>query len=216
MKKVFYLLIILCLVLTSCTSTKETQISKDEKTASEILQKDEDKIDYHKFGPGTYEVGKDIPAGEYEVLWSSYVSILTDKSILDGGEIIDLADGFSIIRYVEVNDGEFLKIEDDDEINQSENGEECFVYPADEFPPYESDIYILGTYKVGKDIPAGNYKVTLVDGETSGYVAREEYPIGKNARTIVSANIKGPTDLLLEEGEYVKLSGGAQLNMNDQ
>ncbi|SHK08921.1 hypothetical protein SAMN02745248_01757 [Hathewaya proteolytica DSM 3090] len=95
---------------------------------------------------GTYIVGKDFPKGEYLFLsqGESYYKI----SRVEKGTTVTVAEGFIIGRkYLALNNDEVFEVDSVD------------MYHAKETP--EIDIkknkFIKGMYKVGKDIPAGEY-----------------------------------------------------------
>lgn len=202
MRKVFYLLFILCLVLTGCAATSDSEEVVDEKQDKEVIQKDEKDItsSTNYYEPGTYKVGVDIPAGEYEVIGSSYIGITDDST----GYIID-NDSSTKVNYIRVFDGETLTVVDSFDV-------ECFIIPESEADGIDLPEYTEGRYKVGKDIPAGNYQLISENG--NGYYAISKYPIGN---TFGESNIKeneifdDSTYVTVNEGDYLYLDAFTKL-----
>ncbi len=113
-----------------------------------------------------YRVGIDIPQGEYLLTLSpneNYASF-TRFEDTDEFDIIQI-DNFEGNRYfVTVKDGEYFKLNN------------CFATPVENINAFENanDWFTEGMYRVGVDISAGDYKLTLVDGEDFGSYKRLE------------------------------------------
>ncbi len=110
-------------------------------------------------GDGQYKIGTDLPAGEYYIKCNSinlYVEISSDSS----GELDSIISNLNTEGgvYVTVRDGEYLKVD----------GGEIFNITDIEIEP-ENGYYPAGQYKVGEDIPAGEYTLEALDGE-EGYI----------------------------------------------
>ena len=106
---------------------------------------------------GQFKVGSDLPSGEYIAIGEGYVELAKDSSG-DLGHII-FNDNFKGRRYVEAHDGEYIKL-----IGALK------LYPVSEMPKLEISLDKIpeGQYKIGADIPAGEYKITT---EGNGYYA---------------------------------------------
>ena len=149
----------------------------------------ESKIVFHE--PSMYKVGADLEAGEYYVLpiesdQSVYVCVTSDSN---GDDILDnsFQEG---PHYITVSDGQYLTVE---------HGRFAL---ASEFAAHPKD-YIggEGMYLVGKDIVAGEYKLTS-DGEASGYYCI--YAVSSADRRIVNNS-------LFDNAAYVTVSDGQYL-----
>ncbi len=73
-----------------------------------------------------------------------------------------------------------------------------------------STVYGDGTYKVGTDLPAGEYKFTQTDAIT-GYIQRSSDSSMESSSIISNdlTNEKGETMYVtVKEGEYLKINGG--------
>ena len=130
---------------------------------------------------GTYKVGTDMPAGEY---------VLTNTS----------KDG-----YVQISSDSSGQI--DSEYVKLGNG--VTATPIDEFNTSEMPSLLEGTYKVGRDLPAGEYQVTTSGG--SGYWERSSGAVSSDSEILANENFQNSTYVTVNEGEYLKLSNGATL-----
>ena len=147
---------------------------------------------------GTYKVGTDMPAGEY-VLTSSkgsgYVSVSSDSS----GEFDSLIDNdnFGVQDYLIVNDGEYVTL-----------GSGVTATPIDEAEVYSGTLSD-GVFKVGRDIPAGEYQLSASGG--SGYWERNSSGVGSSNEIIANDNFENSTYVTVEDGEYLQLSNHTTL-----
>ena len=99
---------------------------------------------------GTYKVGSEIPAGQYYLVGSGYFAILKDGSgTLDA---IIANDNFSGNSIVDLADGQYFELKG------------ASMYPIEFYDPIEKTEFKDGTYRVGIDMPAGEYKVNLAFG----------------------------------------------------
>lgn len=183
---------------TSESKTKEepkSEENKQEETKKEEVKKEENK----GIKAGTYKVGTDIQAGEYIFIASSslgYIECTTDST----GDIDSIVfnDNVEGNVYLTVNDGEYLK---------ATGGT---LYPVEEAPSIipSDGVYKAGMYKVGKDIPAGEYKVILTDTTLGmGY-----YEVATDSRhgiesIVTNENVQADTYLTVSDGQYLKISG---------
>lgn len=148
---------------------------------------------------GEYEVGKDIPPGEYLVISSgmTYVEARNDEQ--EGVDHIIFNDNLlnDANTYVTLESGEYFQFEpgkmyavDEDTTNKPDDG-------------YYED----GMYKVGTDIPPGEYEVDLAEDSflDMGYIEISE-DSRHNLSNIVSNDvIESSITITLKEGQYVKL-----------
>lgn len=102
---------------------------------------------------GTYKVGTDIPAGEYLFVITDtaggYVCVSADsnKDDIIENEIVELC------WFATVKDGQYLEVRD------------CAFLHAEKatLNINEDGSFVAGMYRVGIDIPAGEYKLTTDD-----------------------------------------------------
>lgn len=145
------------------------------------------------FANGQFKVGTEITTGEYIAVGTGYVEVAKDSSgdvnnILVNDNIEDAR------RYVVVNDGEYVKLTGD-----------LKLYPVDDAPKVDTGSNLLaGQYKVGVDIPAGEYKIML---EAGGY-----YAVTKDTRRAYVknqfTNEGGQFYATVADGQYLQIKKG--------
>ena len=151
-----------------------------------------------EYTEGMYKVGTDIPAGEYCVTntrgtGTFYVEVSADSS----GNSIIANDNLELFGYVSLKDGEYLKI----------NGGSAYaVEGVGNLSDFNNGRAMMGIYKVGKDIPAGEYNIQLLNGATTGYYEVNSSPIGSNSDIITNDNITSNAYVTISDGQYIKLS----------
>ena len=206
----FILLVILIIIILAIGSmgddektddvvTTDTDTSGNKKDSNQKNKdKEEAKSKDAKIKEGMYKVGTDIPAGEYLVIVNSlmgYIEGATDSTgSLDSIIFNDnlLSDSHS---YVTLKDGEFFKLQGAD------------MYPIAEAPSIvpKDGIYRDGMYKIGEDLPAGEYKVTLDSESGLGYLE-----VSSNSRHILDSivtneNLKADMYITVKDGQYLKI-----------
>lgn len=142
---------------------------------------------------GDYKVGQDISAGLYKLYTNKgnngYFQISSDAN----GNDIAINGNFNGFAYVEVKENTYLELSG------------CYAIPFDDAEPYkpENGIYQSGNrYKVGFDIPAGEYVVSSVSDD--GYYAISR---SANGESIISNdNFSNEAYIYISEGEYLILS----------
>lgn len=148
---------------------------------------------------GTYKVGTDIPAGEYLVVatgYNCYVEVSKDSTgTLDS---IVTNDNTTTRVYVSLLDGQYFKVSD---------GKFALSEKVAPFEPTDS-VYDQGVYKVGKDIPAGEYKITANDSNC--YIEVSSNCTGSLDSIITNDNISigESTYITVSDGQFIKLYGG--------
>ena len=149
---------------------------------------------------GTYKVGTDIDAGEYFVTCTNSISCYVEVSSDSSGsfESIVTNDNVATFSFITVADGQYLKI----------NGGE-FVKAVDaKVPGADSNgVYGAGTYRVGTDIPAGEYKVTCTN-EINCYVEVASDSTGTFESIVTNANTTSTHYITVTVGQYLEVSGG--------
>jgi len=151
---------------------------------------------------GMYKAGEDIPAGEYKLYSTgsltglSYFEIAKDSS--GTFESIIANDNFYSVTYVTVKEGQYFKFTDSYAVPVQEaeaSGPEDGKYPS-------------GMYKVGFDIPAGEYQVFPEEDSAIGYGYYEITSASTHSLNdiIANDNFEDPRYITLKEGQYIKLS----------
>ncbi|MDU2155768.1 hypothetical protein [Clostridium sp.] len=179
------------------TQVASENADSDNKAKEEVKQ--EEKKDDSKIKSGTYKVGTDIPAGEYIVISKSLGYIESASDSTGALESIVFNDNLSkgSNSYVTLNDGEYFKM----------TGAEA--YPVASAPSVipEDGLYKDGMYKVGIDIPAGEYKIMLDNASGLGYYEVATDSSHQLTSIVTNENVQADTYLTIQEGQYLKLSG---------
>lgn len=146
------------------------------------------------FKSGMYKVGSDIPAGEYVLIADrqAYFAITSDSS--GSLESILANDNFTSRSIVSVNDGQYLELKG------------CKAYPFAEAPAVDKASGILesGMYKVGVDLPAGEYKVESVNA--MGYIEVSANSSHTLDSISTNDNFEGSKYISVSDGQYLKAS----------
>ncbi len=147
---------------------------------------------------GEYLVGKDIPAGEYFVQAdedSYYADIIRKES--KNAEDYLLYENCDTFRFITVKEGEYFEVQ------------HCSFISSDQVEPITPSgdgYYYTGEYRVGIDIPAGDY-VVLPDGRMSNpYVSCDTNSLHDYDYRIFSHYINGThVYITVADGDYLKL-----------
>lgn len=167
----------------------------------------------------TYVVGTDIEAGDYyfvsdipleangEELMAA--SIMLTKSLTINSESDEAK--YVIVEDIVANTY-YLNIGKDDGYLILTN---ATLYPASEHPKIvknDDGSYPPGDYKVGVDIPAGNYSVSPIDGidEYTFYIAKDAKHQESSAISYYTITHGDPQNVTLEDGQYLY---GALMNI---
>lgn len=178
-------------------SDKEEAESGESSVSEEGSAEPEAEDESNKIEAGTYKVGDDIPAGEYLVFASGmgYIENSSDStgaidSIIFNDNLLNGAHS-----YVTLNEGNYFKLQ----------GAE--MYPVEEAPSVipEDSVYADGMYKVGQDIPAGEYKIILDSSIGMGYYEVSKDSSHQITSIVTNENVQADTYLTISEGQYIKL-----------
>lgn len=188
---VYFVVGIIAVAVISQTDSFKNAEAETAKSADSAPH-EENKIAWHK--AGMYKVGKDISATEYMIYplgAAAYYQVSTDSS---GGldSIVSNEVLYGCAVYVTVKNGQYLTVRD----AQFTESEELYMTPAN---PIKQSMY-----RVGRDIPAGEYKVTS-GGMTSYYaVQRDSY---NTLESIITneAMFEGTQYVTVRDGQYLML-----------
>lgn len=167
---------------------KETPLAPPPQSK---IDKNEPKNYYEN---GQYKVGTDIPAGEYLAVGTGYIELAADSKGKSGSIIFN--DNITEAqRYIEAREGEYLKITG-----------RLKLYPEKEAPKIDTKETVpAGQYKIGIDIPHGEYKVTT-DGNGSATITKTSR--GTSGGNTVSHKYfqnAGSFYITVESGQYLQL-----------
>lgn len=141
--------------------------------------------------PGMYKVGSDLPAGEYLFAADSsggYVCVSSDSNK------DDIVENEIVKRYwfATVEDGQYLVVRG------------CaFVFASDVIININADgSFGEGMYRVGVDIPAGEYKLTTDDSGYWSIYGGSELPLDIVSNDLFDAS----SYVTVKDGQYLKIS----------
>lgn len=153
---------------------------------------------------GTYEIGKDLPAGNYEFMRlkdKSYVNVYQNKTAFENkdGDRKSLSKGDDIVFYY-LADGMYLEI-----------SSSTLKAKRSEFSTDDAQFLLYaGVYHVGVDIAPGDYEMTNYSDSCYVYYFQDEASYTENKGTWDHFSGKGEAkEHTLEEGMIIKVPAGA-------
>ena len=152
------------------------------------------------YTPGMYKVGSDLEPGEYLVVAATasgaYWEITSDSSgTFDSIVANDNVDTFG---FLTVDDGQYLTL------NRGLLVKADGVHAPG---PDENGMYGEGTYRVGIDIPAGEYKVTAIS-DRGCYIEVCSDSYGVFDSIISNDNIDTTGYISVKDGNYLTVNRG--------
>lgn len=148
------------------------------------------------YGEGMYKVGVDIPAGEYCVYaesdkYGGYYCVSSDST----GDSIIGNDNFDYNAFVTVVDGEYIELS------------RAYAVPvtAIDGTKYSINTSGTGTFRIGIDLPAGEYVLTSEYEDLHGYVCvyNDSRP---DADIVTNDNFKGKKYITVFDGQYLLIN----------
>ncbi|WP_338447858.1 hypothetical protein R4Z09_16580 [Niallia oryzisoli] len=181
-------------------ATKETETESPnappEEERKEASPSSEPKAS-GKITKGTYKVGTEIPAGEYLVFSKGFAYIESASDSTGQLESIIFNENLSngAHAYVTIHDGEYFKLQDAE------------MYPVATAPSVkpEDGVYENGMYKVGQDIPAGEYKVVLDSSIGMGYLEVSSDSSHQLTSIVTNENVQADMYITVTDGQYLTL-----------
>lgn len=174
-----------------------TSSSLAEKEWEEQERKENGEFLSSPYEDGVYEIGMDIPAGEYVLIQNDgnkgYFEVTYDLS----------GSGGTFFSNGIVNNRSIVTLNK----NLYVTTDRCILYPIEEAPAVEilSNILPSGMYLVGTDIPAGTYTVRPT-GESMGLFSIESDSLHRPESTIDSQRFSSEITITVEDGQYITLS----------
>lgn len=165
-------------------------VEEIEKSA-EGTRAQEEKESSASYVGGMYKIGVDMLAGEYLITSSGgYLEVASDST--GNLDSIITNDNYTNRIYITVQDGQYLKFDG-------------MAIPVADAAGYTTSngIYPEGMYLVGKDIPAGEYKVSSLGG---GYYEVSANSSGTLDAIITNENFDSDVYLTVSDGQYLKLN----------
>lgn len=154
-------------------------------------------------GDGLYEVGKDIPAGEYVVMSDRtlpsmdiaptfHLSVFNDDALQDDNRAVGGWVNYSAI--IRVEEGQFVELL------------HAVMYHADQ--PSRLDPFTDGgMFCAGRDMPAGTYTVISTHDQYSGYcvIGTDPNVVQEQHNPVYNIPFGETEQITLQEGEYIKM-----------
>lgn len=185
-------------LLVGCGGDKKDTSSNQNNSQTEQAKENNTPKEVYK--SGFYEVGKDLPAGEYLIMRDKLnkqaeTSVAVTKDSKKEDEIFDESMMGNI--YVIVQNGQYLEVKNGD------------IYPVEKAPSNtpEDKVYKDGMYKVGKDIKAGTYDVKAIknNGSDDGSIEITKDSSHSDKSVISKKEFKDTEKVTLKDGEYITL-----------
>jgi hypothetical protein len=174
--------------------------SKDNKTGSQSTANsgNSQSASANFIKAGMYKVGSEVVAGEYVVEATGnngYFQISSDSSGEFDSIIVNDNLNKGEFGYVIINDGDYIQLQN------------CRMYLSDEKTIQPADLEKIpsSTYKIGKDLPAGEYKLTVK--QQPAYWERSKNPRDSIYGIIANDNIDNSAYVTVSDGEYFKIMG---------
>ena len=174
-------------------SEGESKQSKLPNEASSSASESISTVDWHE--AGQYRVGNDIPAGEYYIKatdseFKAYMCVSSDGN---GDNILE-NENFLNNHYVTLTDGQYFEVK---------RGR--FALASKVTLSIDTSNIPEGMYRVGIDIPAGEYKLENTNPDYKSYVCI--YDNSSVERDIIdNDNFEGSKYYTVRDGNYLLLS----------
>lgn len=154
---------------------------------------------------GMYKVGVDIEPGEYLAFStgsSCYLSVMKDS--LGTFDSVISSEIFSSQLYITLLDGQYIKLS---------KGK---FKKTDNIKPYfpDSDIYKEGMYKVGFDIPEGEYKIIANDSICYIEISSNSFHTIHSILSNYYIGLGESKYISINEGQYITVDGGEIFQIN--
>ena len=198
MKKIISAALILALVFSLCAcggnQSEQANVSTVEIDTNTSPEPEDVSAEETKTYPaGMYKIGSDIPAGMYylqaEGSTKAYFCISADSS---GNSILE-NDNFGSHYFLEIEDGDYLELT------------RCVAIPIEEAEiEFDQNNLTEGMYRVGIDIPGGEYKLTQTSN-LAAYVCVYE-GCSKNRDIITNDNFENQKYITVKDGNYLLIT----------
>ena len=142
---------------------------------------------------GMYKIGTDMDAGEYLLSTSGSGYFQVAKDSTGAFDSIVCNGNFDGTSYVTVSDGQYLTLT------------RCAAVSATDAPKADTSSGTLsdGMYKVGFDLPAGEYKITSAQGGYTQVSTDSTHDFGS---IVTNDNFTGDKYITVSDGQYLTLT----------
>lgn len=188
-------------VATTSDNNSESKPAKNNTTKeskqTSVSKKSESKVpgdDSNVIKAGEYKIGEKVKAGEYKVFAENSVGgyVQDSKDSTGSMESIKYNDNFKNFTYIIVQDGEYLKLQN------------CYAIPVEKAKKFDGSEIADGMYKIGVDIPAGEYEFRASDG--SAYIEVSTNPHDLES-IVTNDNFDNNKIVSVSDGQYLKVQG---------
>ena len=166
----------------------------ETESTEETAKNNEEAFKTHPvYAEGMYKAGADIPIGEYyleaKAGKTAYFCISADST---GKSIIE-NDNFECHYFIEIEDGDYIELS------------RCTAVAIEDMEvEFDSNNLTAGMYRVGIDIPAGEYKLTQAS-DFSAYVCVYDN-FSKSRDIIINDNFNNQKYITVKDGQILLLS----------
>lgn len=186
MKKILAIIIGLSIALAGFTAcNKNNNSSKSLKGAEATTTKE-----LIKYYSGYYEVGTDIPAGEYVLFSNANGDYSSSFSVSDDSDNLVSADSFTYNSIISIYTGQHLSLA------------QCYAVPISENPNVKTDDE--GMFKVGVHLNSGKYKIEATK-ESGGFYIIFDNSSQKSDSLIETYAVNGQRYINVSNGQYLLL-----------
>ena len=200
------IILLVCAALLCGAMVAQADVDYDAMTLEELYRAREEierridaleASDERVYVAGSYLIGRDIPAGDYVLVEEDdavFASVIVREGVTEDSGLVahHLVNRQAAVRFTE---GKWLTLT------------ETRAYPLALAPKAEDGNAGEGGYVVGVTLPAGTYTVLLNDKAPLSSYSVYDGVLGSGEQLLKFEVIREATDITLDPGEYIELSG---------
>ena len=200
------IILLVCAALLCGAMVAQADVDYDAMTLEELYRAREEierridaleASDERVYVAGSYLIGRDIPAGDYVLVEEDdavFASVIVREGVTEDSGLVahHLINRQAAVRFTE---GKWLTLT------------EARAYPLALAPKAEDGNASEGGYVVGVTLSAGTYTVLLNDKAPLSSYSVYDGVLGSGEQLLKFEVIREATDITLDPGEYIELSG---------
>ena len=200
------IILLVCAALLCGAMVAQADVDYDAMTLEELYRAREEierridaleASDERVYVAGSYLIGRDIPAGDYVLVEEDdavFASVIVREGVTEDSGLVahHLVNRQAAVRFTE---GKWLTLT------------EARAYPLALAPKAEDGNAGEGGYVVGVTLSAGTYTVLLNDKAPLSSYSVYDGVLGSGEQLLKFEVIREATDITLDPGEYIELSG---------
>ena len=200
------IILLVCAALLCGAMVAQADVDYDAMTLEELYRAREEierridaleASDERVYVAGSYLIGRDIPAGDYVLVEEDdavFASVIVREGVTEDSGLVahHLVNRQAAVRFTE---GKWLTLT------------EARAYPLALAPKAQDGNAGEGGYVVGVTLPAGTYTVLLNDKAPLSSYSVYDGVLGSGEQLLKFEVIREATDITLDPGEYIELSG---------